>query len=167
MKKLGRIIENLADLLGHLSGWLVFLMMSLVIFEVFMRYVLKRPPMVADEFAGYLLVAISYLGIAYAFKDNAHVRITFVIDRLSPRLSNWFRLITLIMALFFTILLSKMSYNYLLFSSKLNMRSSTWIRFPLIWPQITLMIGFIILSLFLIVRIVKMIKDIKSGNGTE
>lgn len=167
MKKLGRIIENLADLLGHLSGWLVFLMMSLVIFEVFMRYVLKRPPMVADEFAGYLLVAISYLGIAYAFKDNAHVRITFVIDRLSPRVSNWFRLITLIMALFFTILLSKMSYNYLLFSSKLNMRSSTWIRFPLIWPQITLMIGFIILSLFLIVRIVKMIKDIKSGNGTE
>lgn len=167
MKKLGRIIENLADLLGHLSGWLVFLMMALVVFEVFMRYVLKRPPMVADEFAGYLLVAISYLGIAYAFKDNAHVRITFVIDRLSPRLSNWFRLITLIMALFFTILLSKMSYNYLLFSSKLNMRSSTWIRFPLIWPQITLMIGFIILSLFLIVRIVKMIKDIKSGNGTE
>lgn len=167
MKKLGRIIENLADLLGHLSGWLVFLMMALVVFEVFMRYVLKRPPMVADEFAGYLLVAISYLGIAYAFKDNAHVRITFVIDRLSPRLSNWFRLITQIMALFFTILLSKMSYNYLLFSSKLNMRSSTWIRFPLIWPQITLMIGFIILSLFLIVRIVKMIKDIKSGNGTE
>ena len=167
MKKLGRIIENLADLLGHLSGWLVFLMMALVVFEVFMRYVLKRPPMVADEFAGYLLVAISYLGIAYAFKDNAHVRITFVIDRLSPRLSNWFRLITLIMAFFFTILLSKMSYNYLLFSSKLNMRSSTWIRFPLIWPQITLMIGFIILSLFLIVRIVKMIKDIKSGNGTE
>lgn len=164
MKKLGRIIENLADLLGHLSGWLVFLMMALVVFEVFMRYVLKRPPMVADEFAGYLLVAISYLGIAYAFKDNAHVRITFVIDKLSPRVSNWFRLITLIMALFFTILLSKMSYNYLLFSSKLNMRSSTWIRFPLIWPQITLMIGFIILSLFLIVRIVKMIKDIKSGD---
>ena len=54
MKRLGYIVEKIADIGGYFSGWLVFLMMILVFVEVFMRYVLRRPPMVADEFSAYM-----------------------------------------------------------------------------------------------------------------
>lgn len=169
MRSLGsmiaRTIEALANLGGYLSGWLVFLMMILVVFEVFMRYVLKRPPMIADEFAGYMLVVISYLGTAYAFKEGGHVRITFLADRIPKKISTWFRLITLIMALFFVIVMIKQSYNLLEFSLRFNMKSSTWLNFPLKWPQMALLIGFLMLLLILIVHIAKNIMDLKSGKG--
>ena len=48
MKQAGIIIEKVADFFGYVSGWLVPAMMLLVAVEVFMRYVLHDPAMVAD-----------------------------------------------------------------------------------------------------------------------
>ena len=60
MKQAGIIIEKVADFFGYVSGWLVPAMMLLVAVEVFMRYVLHDPAMVADEFSAYMLVGLSY-----------------------------------------------------------------------------------------------------------
>ena len=51
MKHLEYVIKKAAGFFGYLSGWLVPLMMILVAVEVFMRYVLHNPPMLADEFS--------------------------------------------------------------------------------------------------------------------
>ena len=64
MKRIALLLEKIAYLGGYYSGWLVPLMMMLVVVEVFMRYVLHQPLMVADEFSAYMLVALSYLGMA-------------------------------------------------------------------------------------------------------
>ena len=82
MKQVGIIIEKVADFLGYVSGWLVPAMMLLVAVEVFMRYVLHDPAMVADEFSAYMLVALSYLGLSYTWRQGGHVRITLLVSRL-------------------------------------------------------------------------------------
>jgi len=51
MKQIETVIKKAAGFFGYLSGWLVPSMMILVTVEVFMRYVLHDPPMVADETA--------------------------------------------------------------------------------------------------------------------
>jgi TRAP-type C4-dicarboxylate transport system permease small subunit len=167
VKRLGHVIESLASITGGLSGWLAVFMMLLVLTEAFMRYVVGKPTGVADEFGAYALVALVYLGGAYTWQKKGHVRITALVDRLPLRVSSWLRLITLILALTCSFLLSLSSYNYLAFSFKLGLRSSTWVHTPLQWPQLTLPIGFSLLSLVLIVEISKAIVRIRSGRTLE
>ncbi len=167
MKKFGRIIESISNIGGYFSGWLVLLMVVLILYEVFMRYVVHQSPMLADEFSAYMLVSISYLGAAYTFREKGHVRITALVSRLPTRLSNWLRVTTLIIGLVFSIVLTKSSYDLMAFSFKLRMASSTWLTFPLQVPQMTLAIGFTILSLLLIVEIAKAITNIRAGISIE
>jgi TRAP-type C4-dicarboxylate transport system permease small subunit len=167
MKRAGQIVDWIADMGGYFSGWLVPVMMLLVVVEVFMRYVLERPPMVADEFSAYLLVAISYLGLAYTWRQKGHVRITIFVGRFSPRSSSWVRLITLLLNLIFLLALTQTGYKMIVYALKINLRSSTWLTFPLFWPQLTVFIGFVLLTLVLVVEIVRAIGKIRSGENVE
>jgi len=157
----------MANILGYVAGWLVLIMMLLVLVEVISRYVFNRPLMVANEFGAYLLVAVSYLAAAYAWKEKGHVRITALVSRLPLRVSNWLRLITLLLALIVAIGLSQSAYSYLQTSFRLNMASGSWIRFPLQGPHMTLMIGFALLSLILAVELIRAIMNFRRGERVE
>ena len=167
MKRLGYIVESVANLGGYFSGWLVPLMMILVAVEVFMRYVLHRPPGVADEFSAYMLVALSYLGMAYAWRQGAHVRITILVSWLPPRVASWTRLITLLLVFVFLLGLNQAGYRLIVYSLKVHMKSPTWVTTPLVWPQLTVFIGFIVLTLLLVVEIARAIVKIRSGENIE
>ena len=167
MKRLARIIENIANIGGYFSGWLVPLMMILVLFEVVMRYIVHQPPIIADEISAYMLVALSFIGMAYTWKEKGHVRITALVSRVPARVSNWVRLISLALALALAAVLTQASYVYLAYSFKLHMASPTHLRVPLQIPQIPLLIGFTILTLMLIIETIKAIIRIRSGERVE
>ena len=167
MDRLRRLIERASDMGGYFSGWLVLLMLALVAIEVFMRYALHRPPMVADEFGAYMLVALAYLGAAYTARQRGHVRITVLVSRLPVRIANWLRVVTLAVGFIFSVILVKSSYDLMFFSFRLHLASPTWLNFPLQGPQMTLAIGFTILSLLLAVEIVKTVIKVKSGENVE
>lgn len=154
MKPLGRAIDLIADLGGQVAAWLVPLLMLLVIFEVFMRYVVGQPPILADEFGGYLLVGMSYLGLAYTWKAKGHVRVTFLVERLPPRVAGVLRLITLVIAFAFSVVLIVSSYLFLALSFRLGLASSSWVHFPLQGIQLTLAVGFVSLSLTVLREII-------------
>jgi TRAP-type C4-dicarboxylate transport system permease small subunit len=167
MKQLGYIIEKIADLGGYFSGWLVPLMMMLVVVDVFMRYVLHQPLMVADEFSAYMLVALSYLGLAYTWRQKGHVRIEIFVNRLSSRAYSWIRLLGLILTLIFLIEMDRAAYKMITYALKINLRSSTWLTFPLFWPQLTVFIGFVLLTLLLIADIARAIAKVRVGEKVE
>jgi TRAP-type C4-dicarboxylate transport system permease small subunit len=167
MKRVGFIIERIVDLGGYLSGWLVPCMMILVALEVFMRYVLRQPPMVADEFSAYMLVALSYLGLAYTWRQKGHVRITLLVSRLPSRVASWARLMVLIVVLIFLIGLTGAGYKMVMYALKIDLRSETWLIFPLFWPQVTVFIGFILLTLMLVVEIARAIVKMRAGENVE
>jgi len=123
--------------------------------------------MVADEFSGYLLVALSFLGAAYTWKEKGHIRITALVSRLPQRVSSWIRLITLVLAFAFSIVLTQSSYNYMAFSFKINMLSPTVNRFPLQGPQMTIAIGYTVLCLLIAVEIAKAIVKMRSGRSVD
>jgi len=167
MKRLGYIIDRIADLGGYFSGWLVPLMMMLVVVDVFMRYVLHQPLMVADEFSAYMLVALSYLGLAYTWRQKGHVRIEIFVNRLSFRAYSWIRLSGLIFTLIFLIEMDRAAYKMITYALKINLRSSTWLTFPLFWPQLTIFIGFVLLTLLLIADIARAIAKVRVGEKVE
>lgn len=167
MKTAGRIGESIANICGYFAGWLVPLMMLLVLFEVFMRYVLNRPPAVADEFSAYMLVVLAFLGAARTWKEKGHVRITALVRRLPQRVSSWIRLITLVFALVFTLALTQVSCGYLAFSFQVHMASATHRHFPWQGPQMAIPIGYALLCVLIIIEIAKAITDIRSGRSVD
>ena len=56
-----------------------------VILGVFFRYVLNNPLAWTSEVATYLLIWSALTGTYYVQQENAHVRMTFIVDRLSGR----------------------------------------------------------------------------------
>ncbi len=155
-------VDNVNKISGVFSDGLVFLMMVLVLFEVFMRYVMKNPPMISDEFCAYMLVAVSFIPIAQAWREKAHVRVTFLVDMLPKVAQSWLRMITLILGLFFAGLMTIESISYLEYSFKLRMASSTLYHTPLQIPIMALPIGFMMLTFLMVIEVVKTIKSIKS-----
>lgn len=165
MKPLSRAIDLIADLGGQVAAWLVPLLMLLVLFEVFMRYVIGQPPILADEFGGYLLVGMSYLGLAHTWKAKGHVRVTFLVDRLPRRAAGFLRLATLVIAFVFSVILIVSSYLFLALSLRLGLASSSWVHFPLQGIQATLAVGFVSLSLSVLLEIVRTASALRGASS--
>jgi len=167
LRKLVHIVECAVHISGHFSGWLVVIMVALVMFEVIMRYIVHQPPCIADEMSAYMLVALAFIGLAYCWKEKGHVRIEALVSRLPTKVSNWLRLVTLIIAFLLTIILNYGGYLFLARSFEVQKTSSSWLKVPLQGPHVTIVIGYTLLSLWLILEIVRAIMTIKSATGIE
>jgi TRAP-type C4-dicarboxylate transport system permease small subunit len=167
MKRYRQIMDKIAYVCGLIGSGLVPIMVFMVAVEVFMRYVLKNPPMVADEFSAYMLVALSYLGLAVTWRQGGHVRITLLVSRLPVKVAGWLRLVVLIIIFIFMVAITHSAFSMVVYAYEINLRSDTWLTFPLIWPQLTVFIGFLILTLILPADIVKVYRKIRAGESVE
>lgn len=167
MKKIFKIIEKTGDASGYISGWLVPLMMILMVVEVITRYFLHQPLMIADEFTAYMLVAFSYLGMAFTWRQGGHVRISILTSRLPAKLSSKIRIVTLILVWIFMLEMVRVAYKMVVYARQIDLRSPTWLTVPLFWPQMTVLIGFILFLLVLTVEIIRGIARIRAGDVIE
>ena len=162
LPKVINTIEKLTDLLsGRLQAIIIFLLMVMLLVEVLTRYILHSPLSVAEEMGGYLLVSITFMGLAYTWKEKGHVRVTLIIRRLPDKAARLIRFTTLILATLFTLPLIKACYDLLTDSLLFESRSGSWLRTPLVYPQTILLIGAILLFLQLIAEIIKAIMAMK------
>lgn len=159
MGRLVQVIESVIDFLsGQVQGILLFLLMCLVLVDVTTRYALQNPLSVAEEYGAYMLVAITCMGLAYTWKEKTHVRIEVLVDKLPLRARRVLRLVTLILAFLFTLFMIPAAYQLVSFSFMFGTRSGGWLRTPIAWPQITILIGALLLFFQLIVEIIKAFK---------
>jgi len=163
MRFLVRIIETVTDVVsGHLQAWLSLALMFLVMVEVTSRYVLRNPLSIADEYGGFCLVAMTCLGLAYAWKTGSHVRVEFVVNRMPPRVQRGLRVFTLLLAFVFTGFMVYGAYELVRLSFMFGTRSTNWLRTPIAWPQITILAGAVLMFFQLIAEIIKYIKSISA-----
>ena len=167
MDKLFRAIEKISYVSGYFAGWILILIIILTMVEVVTRYVWRHPLILCDEFGGYSLFAITFLGLAYCAKEKGHIRITFIVERMPMKMASWLRLATLALALVYAGIASKISWDFLIGSFQRNIKSNSWLMVPLRWPQMVLPIGFTLFSLVLIVQIVKTVRSIREGVKIE
>lgn len=168
MRKLVYIIEKITDVVsGYIPAWTVFLLMVMVLLEVITRYLLNAPLSIADELGGFMLVGITFVGLAYTWKERGHVSVEIVTNILPPRVKKWVRFFTLILATIFCWPLIAGSYELLQDSLLFGSRSGSWMRTPLVYPQSVLLVGSVLLLLQLIAEIIKAILDFKHTGGEK
>ena len=153
-----KVIEKVTDVLsGYLQAGIIFFLMVMLLAEVLTRYILRSPLSIADEMGGYLLVAITFMGLAYTWKEKGHVRVSLLISRLPDKFGQQLRFITLFLATVFTLPLIKACYDLISDSLLFESRSGSWLRTPLAYPQTILLIGATMLFLQLVAEIIKAI----------
>ena len=102
-----------------------------------------------EDFAGYLLAASSFLGLAYTFRHGVHIRVNLITKHLSDgvrhKLETGILLLATLMACFMSYYMALMVFE----SYEFEELSSGYIAVPLWIPQTAPMIGLFIFTLAL------------------
>jgi len=80
---LRRFLDRLYSVSGALATICLGLIGALVLAQIIGRQLGIIVPS-ADDFAGYAMAASAFLGLAYAFRRGAHIRVTLLISRQPP-----------------------------------------------------------------------------------
>jgi TRAP-type C4-dicarboxylate transport system permease small subunit len=85
LRSVGMLLARCETVLVAVAVAATAIMMLLTSFDAFSRYLLNRPILGAYEITEkYLMVAAIFLGLSYAYRGGAFIRVTFLVDRL-PR----------------------------------------------------------------------------------
>lgn len=85
------ILDNFEELV---AGIALVIVVILVLYGVFNRYVLAQPSVWAPELAGLVFTWAVFLGASAAWKRNMHIRIDVIVKCLHPKARKIVRIIT-------------------------------------------------------------------------
>ena len=89
LEKIVRIIDGLSDKIGYLVGWLTTIMVLVVFYDTFMRYVFNKGNLALQELEWHLFAIVFLLGAAYTLKQGGHVRVDIIYLKLSDKAKAW------------------------------------------------------------------------------
>src|SRR5210317_814431 len=83
--RIEKYFDHFSDLMGWIAGLLNLLMLVNVFYDSIMRYFFKTGSIAMQEMEWHLFALVFLLGIAYALKEDGHVRVDVLYDHFSPR----------------------------------------------------------------------------------
>ena len=83
--RLENFFNRFSDVMGWIAGVLNLLMLVNVFYDAIMRYFFKTGSIAMQEMEWHLFAMVFLFGIAYALKEDGHVRVDVLYDRFSPR----------------------------------------------------------------------------------
>jgi TRAP-type C4-dicarboxylate transport system permease small subunit len=89
LAKLLQRTEQLAVGLAGIGAAIIVVQMLWISYGVFMRYGVGRPDGTVTEATALLLFPVAFLGLAFALKEDAYPKVSFLPDALSPRGRHW------------------------------------------------------------------------------
>ncbi|RXI33166.1 C4-dicarboxylate ABC transporter permease [Arcobacter ellisii] len=85
MLKLERGFDKFADMIGYTTAFVMVLMILNVTYDVIMRYFFNTGSIAMQEMEWHLFSVIILLGISYTLKEDGHVRVDLIYDRLTQK----------------------------------------------------------------------------------
>ncbi len=84
MRSLIRLFDRLQTLGAWIASLLTIALTLLILTEIVLRSFFDRSTMIADEYSGYLYLALIFFALGYTFREGGHIRITLITARLNP-----------------------------------------------------------------------------------
>lgn len=160
LDRLSRLIERLSRLGGWLAAAAVLGILGLVALEVALRGVFGFSTQVADEFSGYLNVAVIYLGLAYALESGAFVRVEPVYQRLRGRWALAARWFIVLASLAYVAVTGAYFCGYVISNFQAGIVSTSFSQTPLWLPQTAIVAGSALLALQLAAFALRGVRDV-------
>ncbi|MCG8603803.1 TRAP transporter small permease subunit [bacterium] len=89
MTQFVRFIDRLNEKVGYTVSWLTTVLVLLVCYDVFTRYVLNASSIAIQELEWHLFAIIFLVGAAYTLKQDRHVRVDVIYLRFSRKVKAW------------------------------------------------------------------------------
>jgi TRAP-type transport system small permease protein len=162
-----RAVHTLLRLEQGLIEILVVAMALLIFAEVVCRNLLGFSLMVTDEIAGYLLVALVFLGMPVALAQGALFRVELVLHRVGPKARAWLELTFNLLSIALALVLLWQLCLFVADSWQRGVRAPTVLATPLYLPQSLMVVGMATLACVLLVHIARDLRVIFRGGPNE
>lgn len=139
-------MDRLFSLCGALAAFFLAGICVLVLAQVVGRLLGVAVPS-ADEFAGYCLSASSFLALGYALRNNSHIRVTLILDRLPARRRRLVEGVCVLGGLALSLYITVNTAEMVYFSLAFGDLTQGLIPVPLWIPQSGMMLGVTVLTL--------------------
>lgn len=105
-------LESIVDWTGRATAWICLFIVVLVAFNVILRYVFRMGPVALQELEWHLMSPIALIGMSYAMRHNAHVRVDIFYERFSPKLQTLIDMLSALLTVVVSIIIIKLSLGF-------------------------------------------------------
>jgi len=116
-----------------------------------------------NDVVSWLCAAAAFMGMAHAFKNGDFVRVTLLLERLSPPLKRGFEIASLLLATVAIAYLAWWAARYTLESWQFNDIANNMVAIPMWIPQLSFVIGAL---LFLLAVVDELVIVLRGGKPT-
>lgn len=156
-----RVVTSALDHWGiATTTGLVLILAAMVVINVVLRYGFNNPWFFVEEYSGYIVVALTFLGLGYILKTKGHITLDVVTNRLRDRVKTGLMLATILVSLVTIGVMFGYSLQLALKSIWGNLRASTVMMTPLWIPQIVIAVGLLIFGLEMLMQLVTTVGDL-------
>jgi TRAP-type C4-dicarboxylate transport system permease small subunit len=141
MNKGNRFLLLLRSSFADISGWLALFVTVFVTLDVVLRYVFNASIPAGMEFTQVLLVLMVFFAFGQAQAGKVHVRVEFVIEKLSPRLRHFWEVVIHFLALAFFGFIFWQAIGFFLDSWKMGEYYGGAVRVPIYPARGAIVIG--------------------------
>ena len=121
MEALQNFFDRFSEFIGKVSAALMILLLINVFYDVIARYFFQASSIGLQELEWHLFASMFLLGIAYTLKEEGHVRVDVIYEKLSEKNRAWINCIgCLLFLLPFCALVIWYGYDFALESYHLN-----------------------------------------------
>ena len=160
-------ISSISDRVGKVCGYtIVTLIVGLMFFEVISRYIFNSPTKFTLETVLLLQMMFVAVSAAYILKEEGHVTIGFVTDRLSDNVRNWLTCVTSIICALYCAFVCLQLWKTATWNFSVGSVTDV-MDFPIAPFQFFLMAGFALLGLQFIVRSYEHYRMTGRGKGSK
>ncbi|TEW56734.1 TRAP transporter small permease subunit [Psychromonas sp. RZ22] len=89
MEGLQNVFDRFSDFIGKMAATLMILLLVNVFYDVVARYFFKSSSIGLQELEWHLFASMFLLGIAYTLKEEGHVRVDILYEKLSGKKQAW------------------------------------------------------------------------------
>jgi C4-dicarboxylate transporter DctQ subunit len=163
LSMLDRAVQAMTALATGVAGLFILITALIVTYEVVMRSLFNAPTEWVIEISVYLIVVAGFLGLAVTYAEDKHIRVDLLTSRLPARTGKCLEIAVGVVALAFSLVFLVESWDMVATSLALDRTANSSIRMPLWIPQAALPIGFGLLLLQIIRRILLDIRALAAG----
>ena len=105
-------IDRFIDWIGRGTAWICLLMVIIVATNVILRYMFRIGPVSLQELEWHLMSPIALIGMSYALRHNAHVRVDILYDGFGPKVQAVIDLLVAIVTVIVSVIVIQLSFNF-------------------------------------------------------
>ncbi|HOW56891.1 MAG TPA: TRAP transporter small permease [Smithellaceae bacterium] len=155
MNKIINAIDAISGIGGWFAGGLMAASLLLALAEIVTRTFFGGTLYIADEYAGYLMAAVTLSGLAYTLRERGHIRMMFLIHALKGRTHVIYNMICLAIGFFFCLGLIWFTAEFFWDSVENKSQSMQLSETYLAIPQAFLPLGSFLLALQFLAEFLK------------